>query len=201
MPSPAFLSSFLFIEAAWSHYGALAVLKSRSTLLCLLCYVNCVYPIPSLLLRLLDLWTSIFCHYKNEKSQTYLLSSNSCFVTGWEQAVELSLFLLLIILGLWSKHFWNREKRKLSHKYKSEFCAKNTALVSSTFYGFKICANWYSTWNLTTIHSALAILRQDLCILQNGLELTVVLLPQTPAHWDYRHAPSGSDFFYFFIHW
>lgn len=42
--------------------------------------------------------------------QTYLLSSKSC-IAGWEQEDELSLFLLLIILGLWSKHFWNIKPR------------------------------------------------------------------------------------------
>lgn len=41
--------------------------------------------------------------------QTYLLSSKSC-IAGWEQEDELSLFLLLIILGLWSKHFWNTKQ-------------------------------------------------------------------------------------------
>lgn len=35
---------------------------------------------------------------------TYLWSSKSCFVTGWEQSEGSSFLVLLIILGLWSKH-------------------------------------------------------------------------------------------------
>lgn len=52
----------------------------------------------------------MFCQSYCE--MTYLWSSKSCFVTGWEQSEGSSLLVLLIILGLWSKHTCRSNKWK-----------------------------------------------------------------------------------------
>lgn len=82
---------------------------------------------------------------------TYLWASKWCLVTGWEQREGMSLLVLLIILGLWSKHTCRSDIRTFNifHILRNIMFRAQDSAACPTFIG----PLW--AWDLHPLHEAL----------------------------------------------